>query len=137
MHLSFMSKILLYVWLFVQFDISKMLWSSSMVEEKKQLWIRVWLYMIEYIYHVYRKTCWKCRGKITQTHIASVITSTQCPWSFADHQNQNWSQTLPWLCMRSLTRVRSGLSVELTLSFINFWLFLADTLLHHITGQGI
>lgn len=56
--------------LIVQFDIYKMLWSSCVVEEKKKLWIRVWLSVIEK--HVEKRA-----GKITQTHIAFIITPTQ------------------------------------------------------------
>lgn len=47
-----------------------MLWSSCVVEEKKKLWIRVWLSVIEK--HVEKRA-----GKITQTHIAFIITPTQ------------------------------------------------------------
>lgn len=70
-----MSKNLLYIWLLVQVDLSKMLWSSSVVGEKKQLWIRVWLVVME-------KYIEKCVGKITQAHIAFRITSTQSSWTW-------------------------------------------------------
>lgn len=120
----FMSKNLLYVWLFVQFDLSEMLWSSSVVEKKKELWIRVWL-------AVMKKHVEKCAGKITQTHIALQLPLPSPPEleSFVDHQIQNWPQTLPWLCLWSLTRVRFSLCMELTFAFISLWLLLADTLI--------